>query len=310
MKNNNNFDIPENIRNEWQSIVDLIARITKVRAALIMRVKNEKIEVFLSSKTAANPYHPGNREPLIDSGLYCEQVIRSRKMLMVPNAEKIEEWQHNPDMKYQMKCYLGFPIHLPDGGIFGTICMLDDKQNDFSEDTRAFMEKMRDLIESYLYLLHLSITDRLTGLYNRTYLDLMLNREIQDADTLHKRTSALLLDIDRFKEINDTFGHLSGDSVLKKFADVLNSFLPDSAMAFRFGGDEFFILMPNTPIEAAVCEAEKLRVAVKGSLIWPNMTVSIGAAERMPSESVDDWFSRVDKALYGVKRTCRNQVGV
>lgn len=308
MKKNNYLNISEIIRKEWQDIVDLIARITKVRAALIMRVQDEKIEVFLSSKTVGNPYLPGKKDTLADSGLYCERVIHSDKMLLVKNAEKSDEWRNNPDMKYQMKCYLGFPIHLPDGGIFGTICMLDDKENDFSEDTRAFMSKMRDLIESYLHLLHLSTTDQLTGLYNRAYLDLILNRETQDI--LHKRTSALLLDIDHFKEINDTFGHLSGDAVLKNFADVLDSCLPGDAMAFRFGGDEFFILMPDTPIERAACEAEKLRVAVKDRLSWTNITVSIGVAERIPTESIDDWFSRVDKALYRVKRTCRNRVGL
>lgn len=192
------LDIPDTILNEWQSIVDLIAHIAKVRAALIMRVEDEEIEVFVASKTKNNPYKTGSKEHLIDSGLYCERVINTGKMLSVPNASKSEEWRNNPDMKCNMKCYLGFPIRLPNGNFFGTICMLDDKENSFSQDMKDFMEKMRNLIESYLNLLHLSITDQLTGLYNRTYLNIKAAEEIKRADLNKSAVSALLLDIDNF----------------------------------------------------------------------------------------------------------------
>lgn len=305
------LDIPDTIREEWQSIVDLIARIAGVRAALIMRIQNEEIEVFVASTTKDNPYRPGNKESLIDSGLYCEWVITYGQMLLVPNALKSIEWRNNPDLKYNMKCYLGFPIRLPSGRMFGTICMLDDKENNFSQDMKDFMEKMRDLIESYLNLLHLSMTDQLTGLYNRAYLDLMANQEIEAANSGQRPVTALLLDIDYFKNINDTFGHLAGDKVLRKFAEIVVFSLRETDMAFRFGGDEFFVLMPGTAIDDAARQAEKLRVNVENSRIWPDLkvTTSVGVAEWNFGESVDRWFARVDKALYQVKRGCRDQVG-
>jgi hypothetical protein len=117
------------------------------------------------SHTQGNPYKVGQRERYIDSGLYCERVIRRREMLLVPDAAVSAEWKNNPDMKIGMKCYLGLPIKLPNGNCFGTICVLDDKRNDFSEDMIEIMKKMRDLIESNLLLFHFSITDPLTGLY-------------------------------------------------------------------------------------------------------------------------------------------------
>lgn len=307
---NNNIDIPDNLIKEWQSIVDLIARIAKVRAALIMRVQDGEIGVFVSSKTKNSPYKPGNKEHLIDSGLYCEMVIRKGRMLLVPDASKSDKWRNNPDMKYNMKCYLGFPIRLPNGDFFGTICMLDDKENNFSQDMKDFMEKMRNLIEAYLKLLHLSITDQLTGLYNRTYLNIKANNEIKEADLNKKVITALLLDIDHFKKINDTFGHMEGDGVLKNFAKIMICSLRKTDIIFRLGGDEFIVLMPDTDISNAVMEAENLRLKVESIQIRPNIkiTISIGAIEHTPGESLDHWFIRLGKALYRVKYGGRNQV--
>jgi diguanylate cyclase (GGDEF)-like protein len=304
------IDLPDTLLKEWQSIVDLIARIAGVRAALIMRVQDGEIEVFVASKTKNNPYSPGNKEHLIDSGLYCERVIKKGKMLSVPNASKSNEWRNNPDMRYDMKCYLGFPIKLPNGDFFGTICMLDDKENNFSQDMKDFMEKMRNLIEAYLKLLHLSITDQLTGLYNRTYLNIKANKEIGKADLNKETVTMLLLDIDHFKKINDTFGHLAGDKVLKNFAEIMISSLRRTDIPFRFGGDEFIVLMPDTAINDAVMEAENLRLKVESSQIQPNIkiTISIGAVERIRGESLDNWFMRADKALYQVKHSGRNHV--
>ncbi|MBV4437096.1 sensor domain-containing diguanylate cyclase [Clostridium tyrobutyricum] len=304
------IDIPDNLIKEWQSIVDLIARIARVRAALIMRVQNGEIEVFIASNTKNNPYKLGNKENLIDSGLYCETVIKKGKMLLVPNASKSDKWRNNPDMKYNMVCYLGFPIRLPNGDFFGTICMLDDKENNFSQDMKDFMEKMRNLIESYLNLLHLSITDQLTGLYNRTYLDIKASKEIKKANFNQKTITALLLDIDHFKKINDTFGHQIGDEVLKNFAEIMTSFLRNRDITFRLGGDEFIVLMPDTSINDAVMEADNLRLKVEGIQIRPDLkiTISIGAAEWKYGESLDNWFMRVDKALYKGKHAGGNRV--
>lgn len=303
------MEIPDKMLEEWQSVVDLIARITRVRAALIMRVRTETIEVFVASRTKNSPYHPGNRELFKNSGLYCESVINSGKMLSVPDASKSDRWRNNPDMKYQMKCYLGFPIRLPNGHFFGTICMLDDKANDFSQDIRDFMEKMRDLIESYLDLLLLSITDPLTGVYNRTHLEIRSAQEMERADRDKSPISALLIDVDHFKKVNDTFGHLAGDRVLKHLAGIIASTLKNTDLVFRFGGDEFIVLMPAVAIDGALAEAEQLRARVENSQACPgwNTTVSVGAAERAFGESLDRWFMRADQALYRAKSGGRNR---
>jgi diguanylate cyclase (GGDEF)-like protein/PAS domain S-box-containing protein len=143
---------PEETLSEFQGIVDLVVRLAGVRVALIMRLVDDDIEVAVCSDSENNPYHVGDREHLLGSGLYCEAVVSSQKNLLVANALKSERWNQNPDLKYGLISYLGFPIRLPDGKPLGTICLLDDKENPYSPDLVALMEKMRDLIEAQLSL--------------------------------------------------------------------------------------------------------------------------------------------------------------
>jgi len=150
------FDVPEGLINKWQRIIDIMGRIMDVPASLIMRINDSDITVFLSSRNKGNPYKSGDKEHLKDSGLYCETVISTNKMLLVANALTDEHWMHNPDIKLNMISYLGFPIHLPDGKPFGTICVLDKKDNKYSESHKNLMAVYRDTIETDIELLFIS----------------------------------------------------------------------------------------------------------------------------------------------------------
>ena len=125
-------DLPEDTMSKWQTIIDLVAELIGVPAALIMRLVKSDIEVFISSRSDGNPYRPGEHEKFFGSGLYCETVINSKNKLLVPNALNDEKWENNPDIKLNMISYLGFPILLPDGKPFGTICVHDIKENTYS----------------------------------------------------------------------------------------------------------------------------------------------------------------------------------
>ncbi|QGG49444.1 GAF domain-containing hybrid sensor histidine kinase/response regulator [Heliorestis convoluta] len=152
---NNNIKIScENVScdiiSEWQSIIDLVTRLSGTRVGLIMRICSGEIEVFVASNSQGNPYKIKDKEALYDSGLYCERVIKTQSKLLVPNALKSDEWNNNPDLKYGLIAYLGFPIRKPNGSVFGTICLLDDKENLYSNSIIELMEKMRDMIEGHL----------------------------------------------------------------------------------------------------------------------------------------------------------------
>lgn len=153
---NGPLDIPENYLDEWQDIIDLTARLIKVPAALIMRVSDQDLEVYVTSHTNGNPYKVGDKEHLWDSGLYCETVLNTQGNLLVSNARQEKQWKNNPDIKLGMISYLGYPINFPTGKPFGTICVLDNKANSYSAEYVALLAKMRDLVESQLGLIYMN----------------------------------------------------------------------------------------------------------------------------------------------------------
>ncbi len=171
------------------------------------------------------------------------------------------------------------------------------------------------MVELQDKLLFLANTDELTGLTNRRHFFNILEREILCAKIKDNPISVMILDLDHFKSINDTYGHLSGDTVLKQAAEILQQSIYPLDVVARYGGDEFVILMPSTPPEKAAQAAERLR-GIVDSHEWkvPNqqvsMTTSIGLANSdyrnslSPAELIED----ADSALYAAKRSGRNCV--
>jgi signal transduction histidine kinase/CheY-like chemotaxis protein len=147
-------NIPDGVIAKWQRVVDLMAGLIGVPAGLIMRLVGADIQVLLSSNTTGNPYRAGMAAPLYGSGLYCETVVKTNCKLLISNALESEVWRENPDIELDMISYLGFPIRWPDGSSFGTICVLDNKENFYSETYVKLLEEFRDLVESHLQLVH------------------------------------------------------------------------------------------------------------------------------------------------------------
>ncbi|MDO9532072.1 MAG: GAF domain-containing protein [Deltaproteobacteria bacterium] len=152
------LEVPPELLEKWQKIADILAEMLAVPAALIMRYQGNEIEVLVASTSPGNPYHPGEKEPLSGSGLYCETVIKTRQMLLVPNALADEKWRNNPDIKLGTISYLGYPIFLPQGKVFGTICVLDLEENSYSETYKKLLLQFKELIEAHLQLLFTTVS--------------------------------------------------------------------------------------------------------------------------------------------------------
>ncbi len=144
--------VPDQILDQWQGIVDLMATICRVPAGLIMKAHPSEIEVLVSAQVQDSPYQPGERTSL-NTGLYCETVMSSKESLLVPNALKDPNWDHNPDIPLGMICYMGYPLLWPDDDIFGTICILDNKENYFSAQIDNYVKLFKANIENYLALM-------------------------------------------------------------------------------------------------------------------------------------------------------------
>ncbi|MEA3465450.1 MAG: diguanylate cyclase [Thermodesulfobacteriota bacterium] len=178
------------------------------------------------------------------------------------------------------------------------------------------MKTMQDnLKRSNRLLLNLSSTDSLTRLFNRRTLMKTLDKEFQRHSRSHDTLSLLMLDIDHFKKINDSYGHINGDTVLVTLAKTLKEYLRPYDVATRFGGEEFALVLPDTPLSGAQEVAERLRVAIErlnfnGELRGLQITVSIGAACYPGSgiKNIDQLLQVADQALYQAKNNGRNQV--
>ena len=160
-----------------------------------------------------------------------------------------------------------------------------------------------------------ALRDPLTGTGNRVAMDQTLQREIEMARRHMQPLSLLMLDIDHFKRVNDSHGHSAGDEVLKAVAASIKSQLRNVDMVFRFGGEEFLILLSNTPREAAAMVGERLRFAAQaqeyladGQMI--DLTVSLGCSTLLPGESAESLLRRADSALYVAKREGRNRLAM
>ncbi len=434
----NNVAIPPEMLEVWQHLLNLIADVFRVPAALIMRVHAQEIEVFLRSTNPENIYERGEMARL-DTGLYCETVMGTRRALVVPNALTDPSWDHNPDVQLGMIAYLGFPLLWPTGHVFGTICALDSKENPFSEHYLRILEQFKTVVEHDLKLLdvdlrlresevryramfnsvldgiyvarqdgrivdanemaqqqlgraeaelkqlsisdilhagadwsteilpsvqsrgmfrcegeqirkdgvrvpvdlqfvhmtlgeepfvltvahdittrktlevelsRLATTDALTGTGNRAAFERALELEITHADRYKRPFSLMMMDIDYFKSVNDRFGHDAGDRVLRQFCATAARMLRESDQFFRFGGEEFVVLMPETDLAGALHVAERVRQAVEMESMEHvgAVTVSIGVTQYSRRESRSDLVNRADSALYAAKSTGRNRV--
>jgi diguanylate cyclase (GGDEF)-like protein len=155
-------------------------------------------------------------------------------------------------------------------------------------------------------------TDALTGQGNRRSLDELLKQQMELAEKIGRPFSVLMLDIDFFKKINDTHGHIVGDDTLRAFAARVREHLRQGDVCARFGGEEFVIVLPGTTLQTAMEVAERLRRGVADSDLLSEpavrVTVSIGAATHTVGRSVEELIHQADAAVYAAKRGGRNQV--
>jgi len=177
------------------------------------------------------------------------------------------------------------------------------KERDLTQERVRMMEKLQKL----------AITDGLTKLHNSRSFYSQIEVEVDRFNRYKHPLSLLLLDIDHFKHYNDTFGHLEGDKVLVRISEIIGSCLRKLDTAYRYGGEEFTVILPETTCEEARNVAERIRNAVKVEKFDPEtddiiITISIGVTQYSPEEELSAFIQRADKAMYSSKQNGRNKV--
>ena len=209
-------------------------------------------------------------------------------------------------------------VDLLDQGIW----MMNDitEQNDMEESMRAIndhlMERLAEISGLQEQLRKQAMHDSLTGLFNRRYLDEMLERELARARREGPPLTVMMLDIDFFKKLNDTYGHQAGDEVLRRLADLLRKNSRAEDIPCRYGGEEFLLVLPNMGRADALTRAEQWRQEFEAmhitlGQVTMRSTISIGIATfPEQGQTRDTLIEAADKALYDAKHNGRNRVEI
>lgn len=251
-------------------------------------------------------------------------AYESGKMMRAPGATAVAQIVRRP--RYRTDSYVVLPIMTGDEVL--AVVSVADRLDDHAF-TRSDVAALCALAEPAALALarerataraeafaHAAAIDSVSGLFNRRYFHGRLEEELQRSRRHEIPLALLMIDIDDFKAINDRYGHLAGDSVIRSAADIVRRAVRVFDVCTRFGGEEFAVIMPGSHEESAAAVAERIRARVAGfrmsdkTLNGLTVTVSIGLAVSRPGMAARDLISRADEALYLAKRSGKNRVGL
>jgi diguanylate cyclase (GGDEF)-like protein len=300
----------------YEAIVEISSRVMNTERVSLMLPKEEQGELRIEAERGINKWIAKNIRVRVGEGI-AGRVYKEGQPLMVADMERTLLTQKKPN--YRTGSFVSIPLKIGDE-VIGVLNLADRIDREvFSGEDMKFLEHLASCASTAIRGAHycrkleemrtLSITDSLTGLFNRRYFDNRLFEELQRSIRYDSFFSLAIFDIDDFKLFNDTEGHLAGDEVLKSIADISRESIRSIDVVARFGGEEFAIIMPQTEKNEAFPVAERTRRNIKEhmSRIWEHfprreITVSIGVAT-FPSDGKDarTLIGNADKALYRAK---------
>ena len=288
---------PNTLFTKWQELLNLLAEAGGIPVALIMKLEEDFLEVFVSSNSDNNPYKVGAKEH--SYGLYCETVIKTQKKLLVPNALTDPNWDNNPDIKLGMISYLGYPINFPDDKPFGTICILDTKENHFSLKHENLLLYIKNVIELDLSILHSNENLRKT---NQEYKK--INEELFEAREKYRLLAENISDViwvlnlthNKMTYVSPSCIHLTGFTVEEALQlNIDNSIENDSAENVKLLIPELVNEFLQNPKQIQYKTIEIRQKCKDGKYIWVESTLHLQQA------------SNGDIEVMGVSRNIENR---
>jgi diguanylate cyclase (GGDEF)-like protein len=312
---------------------DRIARI----AAELLQTPISLVTLIDSTRQWFKAKHGLDAVETARSDAFCNHAIEGHDVMVVENALDDQRFAGNPYVTASpnIRFYAGAPLRNKEGYNLGTLCVIDQKPRHISPQQQHILEDLAAIVVDELELHHANIelqrlatTDALTGVNNRRQFLHLAETESLRGARYQQPLSVLMVDIDHFKKVNDTYGHEGGDRALVAVATAMRGALRPEAIVGRLGGEEFAVLLPQADKKAALTAAERLRQGVErlsldidGASL--RITVSVGAAQvgaarvgaaRVEGGQVDGSqafeaaLQRADEALYAAKKNGRNRV--
>lgn len=245
---------------------------------------------------------------------FCTHTIQGRQPMFVPDTLLDPRFAENILVTGEpyIRSYLGVPLSTPDGYNLGSLCAIDIRPRRYTPDQIQVMKSFAALVMDELELRRIARTDHLTGAASRGDFCSRLERALSLYNRDGVASSLLILDIDHFKQVNDTYGHPAGDRVLQAVSAALQAQLGDEDLLGRLGGEEFGVLLHGVALPKAMEAAECYRRAIETTCVANNpplrVTASFGACAIQPDHiSPEEWMAAADAALYDAKKSGRNR---
>jgi len=307
-----------NIQEVYDAFVAELREVIDVDFATIALIEGDYLYFSALSTEVGSAWQAGERMSL--EGTATEWVADRKKALVEPDlAQSTRFWTGEEYVKRGIRSIIYLPL-LVKGETTGSLIIASRRPKAYSPGQVRLLERLAFQIavpveNSRLYAKaeQRARIDELTGLFNRRHFDERVKQEIDRHSRYRGMLSLLLLDLDFFKDYNDKKGHLAGDKVLAQVGRLIEMSVRNVDVAFRYGGDEFAILLPQATADDAFVVAERIRERVAGEMgrKQAGITISLGLAS-WPSDGVtpDEIFNAADRALYYAKRTGGNRTSV
>ena len=304
-----------NIQDVYETFIDGLKEVVDIDFATIGRIDNNELELTALYNKHNYPLHLGDTLKLQHSGL--EWIVLRKKCLIYPDSHPEKSGQIiDRLLSYGLKSLLFVPL-VHKNETTGVLTLGNSNQSVFTEEQVQFIEQIASQISTAVVNSQLYASaetrariDELTGLYNRRHFDESIEKEIRRNFRYGNSFTLMMLDIDNFKNYNDTQGHIQGDKILKNVAQIIRNSIREVDLGFRYGGDEFAVILPNSTSDNALVAAERVRKNVESEMqaknIW--ITVSLGLAN-WPGDGLvpQDVITAADRALYYAKNTGANR---
>jgi len=246
---------------------------------------------------------------------FCTHTIQQREPLIVEDAHLDPRFATSPMVvgPPHIRSYAGIPLRTPEGYNVGSLCAMDTRARRFSPADIAILSNFANIVCDELELRMIAQVDHLTGALTRRGFVEQAEREMARSRRYERPSTLVMLDVDHFKMVNDTYGHTTGDQVLHQLAKLAEATLRPIDVFGRLGGEEFGILLPETGADEALIVAERLRESIAGFPMRLSndatlkVTASFGIAVLTPTlTSVATWIEQADTMLYAAKAAGRN----
>jgi diguanylate cyclase (GGDEF)-like protein len=292
----------------FEKIVNLVRTILGVPMATVTLVDRDR-QWFKAHRGM-----PAQETPRSIS--FCTHTIQQREPLIVEDALLDARFANSPLVRGDpfIRSYAGIPLRTPDGYNVGALCAIHTQPRTFSAAEIAILTNFANIVTDELELRLIAQRDHLTSALTRRGFIEQAEKELARSARHGRASSLIMLDVDHFKSVNDSYGHPAGDQVLRQIADLCHTAMRSSDTFGRVGGEEFALLLPEVGPAEALAAAERYRWLIEQHPFditerrTVRVTASLGVAPLDPSiTSVDAWFAAADAWLYRAKNSGRNR---